>query len=944
VVKPALRPAWALGAGIAAGAALALAWLLLPAAAAAALSVATVAAVVWVDRHQQGLAQALRRQWQAEHEQRLQLERRARQLDEAEHLAALASFDWDLLSHHLHWSRQTYRLWGYEPGSVTPSVALVEQHVHPDDLEQVRRQLKQARDGDGLYDCRHRIVRVDGSLGHVHARARFHHDEQGRPVRMVGAVLDITERVQAEDNLRLGAFVLDALPDTVSAIDSDMNYRLANAAWHRVTGVDRKHAGRVAFDHVFPLVVSPERRAALYGCLNDGVPAVVRTPLPPPLPHPERVMETRFLPFNDPAASWRGVVMVSRDVTDDEALHTALAHGVDNLQLTLNTIADGIFASDATSVDEPVLIANAPLRALWRIADDVQPLTPRAIVDHACRLFADPAAELARIEAIVAGNLTAEDRVVLNDGRVLLRRCSVAMREPRPVRVWAFRDVTAELDAVRALAEAEARQRSLLEAFPGFIWVIDEQHHVVYLNPLAASVYDPLRPEPGVHVEQLFGRRVYERLRPSIDGALAGQTLSVDWHRRSRSGRTPDDMLIRMVPGQGPAGLRCCYAFGIDITSLKQAQAALQAAKDEAERANRAKTQFLSAMSHELRTPLNAIIGFGQLLEQNSDGTLGARPLRQVTEIRKAGQHLLSIINDLLDLARIEAGHTQLELAPVPLADLADECLRLMQPLAARCGRRLLPARVDPQARVQADRVRLKQVLLNLLSNAIKYNRDAGQVALRCQGETGAWLLEVQDQGAGLSNDEQVRLFQPFERLRAAGTGIEGTGIGLALARQLVRAMGGDIGVRSAPGSGSVFWVRLPAATAPPPARLLYIDDNPVNLALMEGLFEGHAQLQLRVSADPEQALAGLQQQPVDLLLVDLQMPGLDGFQVFDRLRADPSTRHLPIIAVSADATEQTQRRCRALGFADYVTKPIDADRLFDAVAAAQQPRPDPSS
>jgi PAS domain S-box-containing protein len=638
VVKPALRPAWALGAGIAAGAALVLAWLLLPAAAAAALSVATVAAVVWVDRHQQGLAQALRRQWQAEHEQRLQLERRARQLDEAEHLAALASFDWDLLSHHLHWSRQTYRLWGYEPGSVTPSVALVEQHVHPDDLEQVRRQLKQARDGDGLYDCRHRIVRVDGSLGHVHARARFHHDEQGRPVRMVGAVLDITERVQAEDNLRLGAFVLDALPDTVSAIDSDMNYRLANAAWHRVTGVDRKHAGRVAFDHVFPLVVSPERRAALYGCLNDGVPAVVRTPLPPPLPHPERVMETRFLPFNDPAASWRGVVMVSRDVTDDEALHTALAHGVDNLQLTLNTIADGIFASDATSVDEPVLFANAPLRALWRIADDVQPLTPRAIVDHACRLFADPAAELARIEAIVAGNLTAEDRVVLNDGRVLLRRCSVAMREPRPVRVWAFRDVTAELDAVRALAEAEARQRRLLEAFPGYIWVIDEQHHVVYLNPLAARCTTRCGPNPACVVEQRL-RPPRVRAAAPVDRRRAGRAdavggLAPQVAQRAHARRHADPHGAR--PGAGGPALLLCLRHRHHVA---QAGPGGAAGRQGRSRTGQPRQDAVPVgMSHELRTPLNAIIGFRQLLEQNSDGTLGARPLRQVTEIRKAGQ------------------------------------------------------------------------------------------------------------------------------------------------------------------------------------------------------------------------------------------------------------------------------------------------------------------
>jgi PAS domain S-box-containing protein len=896
----------------------------------------------------------------AERERLAMLERRARQFDEAELLVAVGSYDWWPARDDLHWSEQHFRLWGYAPGAVVPSFEVYKRHLHPDDTERVVAELQAALDGRGTYDCLHRVLRDDGSVRHVRARGEVFFDAQGRAERMIGAVLDITDRVEAEARLRLHAFVLDALPDSVSVVDAQRQYRLTNDTWHEWTGIRRCLTDPLRFEHVFPIVTSPERWQAFTTCMDEGRLQVVRGHNPA-APHSGRIIETRYLPFRDPAVAWHGVLMMSRDVTDDEALRQRLTHSVDNLSLTLNTIGDAIFATDAQGPDEPVLFANEQLRQLWHIAPDQEPLTARCIIDHARRFFADPAAALARVDAIITGNLAAEDRLELTDGRVIQRRCMPTTRGGRDVRIWIFRDITAEARAQRELAAAEARQRALLEAFPGYIWVFDAEQRVAYLNPRAAAVYAPLVPHPGMTARELFGDEIHARLQPAINLALSGEAVSFEWRRVHEEQRLPDVLLVSAAPGRDADGRPMCHAFGVDITSLQQAREALRAAKEDAERANEAKTRFLSAMSHELRTPLNAVIGFSQVLAHNGEGNLLPRQARQVDEIRKAGEHLLALINDLLDLARVESGHVTLELAPVALAPLAEECLQLVQPQAQARGCRLQPQRLDG-AVVRADRMRLKQVLLNLLSNAVKFNRAGGRIWLLAHDVGESLRIEVRDEGPGLSAEGQARLFRPFERLGADGAGILGTGIGLALSRQLVVAMQGRIGVDSQPGQGSSFWVDLPRVVddrvPPAPARLapeplaadaaeagtdlalpalrvVYVDDNPVNLMLMEGLFEGHTTCRLAVFADPHEALQRLQQLPHDLVLLDLQMPDMDGFAFFERLRAEATTRHLPVVAVSADATSETVARCRELGFAGHVAKPVDVDELLAAVARA---------
>ncbi len=380
----------------------------------------------------------------------------------------------------------------------------------------------------------------------------------------------------------------------------------------------------------------------------------------------------------------------------------------------------------------------------------------------------------------------------------------------------------------------------------------------------------------------------------------------------------------------------------------------LERARAEAERANHAKSEFLSRMSHELRTPLNAILGFGQLLElQAGDGVQRAR----LREILHAGRHLLTLIDEVLDLARVEAGHLTVSPEPVALHALIADCLALVKPAAQARDVQLLEPSSLCAVHVRADRTRLKQVLLNLLSNAIKFNRAGGTVAVTCQPEEGgvppALRIRVEDTGPGLDAGQQARLFVPFERLDAEVRQIQGTGIGLALSKRLVELMGGRIGVDSAPGRGSSFWVRLPQDRPPPPPSLppvdaaasvervrrrhhdvLCIEDNPANLRLIEQIFAHRSQVRLLTAMAPSAGLELARSHRPALVLLDINLPDMDGYAVLQCLRDHPDTRDIPVLAISANAMPRDQERAKAAGFVGYVTNPLDVRELLARVDA----------
>jgi signal transduction histidine kinase/ActR/RegA family two-component response regulator len=383
---------------------------------------------------------------------------------------------------------------------------------------------------------------------------------------------------------------------------------------------------------------------------------------------------------------------------------------------------------------------------------------------------------------------------------------------------------------------------------------------------------------------------------------------------------------------------------------LAETQQEAERARHEATQANLAKTEFLSRMSHELRTPLNAILGFGQLLELS---TLADEDEEAVSHILKAGRHLLALINDVLDLSRIEAGQLAISPEPVHAAELVDDAVALIRLAAEARSIRLIADVEACDEYVRTDRQRCRQVLLNLLSNAIKYNYDGGEVRIGCARADGEALrLSVTDTGPGIDAARQERLFEPFDRLGAESSGVEGTGLGLALSKQLVRVMGGEIGVRSTPGDGSTFWIDLPITEEPADAihhpmepeeelssdrsrTMLLVEDNLANLRLVEAMLRRRPEVSVIPAMQGRLAIDLARQRQPDIIVLDLHLPDLSGQEVLHRLKADPRTRHIPVVIASADANPGPIRRLQEDGAFTYLTKPLELQPFLDMVDAA---------
>ena len=598
------------------------------------------------------------------------------------------------------------------------------------------------------------------------------------------------------------------------------------------------------------------------------------------------------------------------------------------------------------------------------LGDDGEPLSGGCLLDR----LVDPS-RAALAGALATSGLGSLNRIVelavrtrTTDERIL--RAQVRLHPSGgDSMLLALTDITEQRRSEADLAHTrEVLELSNRMARIGY-WQVDLDTGAATWSAVAREIYElPPGHAPTLSLALDFckddeGR---ERLRHAqADAMERGTTFDLELQITTATGRDRWIRLTGIAEAVGGRGRRL-YGTVQDIDAHIAAETA-RVAQVGAEMANRSKTAFLSRMSHDLRTPLNAVLGFSELLQLNRSAMSLPDVATQVRHIHHAGEHLLAMIDEVLDLTRIESGDMPIAMQQVPLGPMLAGCVTLIAPLAASRSITLhVPACGEGQ-RILGDPTRLRQVFMNLLSNAVKYNREGGSIEIELHGMAGQVAIAVHDTGQGLTPEQVGQLFQPFNRLGAELRGIEGTGLGLVIARELVESMGGLLEAQSTPGVGSVFTVRLQRAEtgganlAPDPIAVqvrqarsdgpsfvvLYVEDNPVNVELMRAALALRDQVRVDVAVDGQSGLEMARAFRPDLILLDMGLPDMDGAAVFALLHADPDLATIPCVAVSANALEADIKQALDAGFNDYIVKPFGLHRLLallDSMMATKLP------
>lgn len=571
--------------------------------------------------------------------------------------------------------------------------------------------------------------------------------------------------------------------------------------------------------------------------------------------------------------------------------------------------------------------------------------------------------QVRKLENRDISNYQMEKRYIRKDGKIIWINLSVFIirdlqTEPSYYYIAITEDITQRKEIEEKLVESEGKFRQIAENVEEVFWMEDvEGSNIVYISPAFEKIWGiPL--EELIKNPKLWMESIHPEDRPKIEALNLYENrenlLSGNYKSEFRIVR-PDGsirwILDRAFPVYNSKG-EPFRIVGIsqDVTDLKSAQ-------EKAEKASRAKSEFLSHMSHELRTPLNAILGFAQLLGLDPKKNLSLKQKESVKQIRIAGKHLLELINEVLDLTRIETGSLKVFNENTDVSKLLEKLLPVVERMAQKRGIHIRNqlSETGPLS-VFADSTRLKQALINLMTNAIKYNKEGGEVFIR--GETTddrRVKIHIIDTGPGIEADNQQALFEPFKRLGAENSGIEGTGIGLSITQKIVELMNGSVSLKSEVGKGSCFTIELPAGMAPAPVSqespsnkisfpddltigdpnhqtVLYIEDNISNLELVKKYIEGFTSFQFLASQNPIDGVTTARQHQPALILMDINLPGMDGIQTFKELQKYDETKSIPVIAVSANAMDHDIKSALDAGFKKYVTKPLDLPSLVETI------------
>lgn len=499
-----------------------------------------------------------------------------------------------------------------------------------------------------------------------------------------------------------------------------------------------------------------------------------------------------------------------------------------------------------------------------------------------------------------------------------------------------------------ALKEANNRLLLILETTNQGFWLIDKNTKTIEINPMMARIID--RPK-----NKILGRSIFDFVDP-VNKEIFVNQLQL---RQAGANSSYDITLVRPEGEQVPCHFNATplfnksgdhvgsFAMVTDITERKRFERHLEDAKFKAEQANRAKSTFLASMSHELRTPLNSILGFAQLLEEKYHDENNPECVHWITNIIKSGNHLLQLINEVLDLAKIESGEMQLSLEPVELCDVVSDAIEVVRPLSQQNAVKLILEPPEPPIYIRTDRIKLRQIMMNLLSNAIKYNRPEGSVKISGTVFEDRMRLNVTDTGYGIDNEKVKSLFDPFNRLGAEFSQIEGSGIGLTITKRLVEMMGGQIGVESQAGVGTTFFVEFErlehqahqgrqigsmrdtitdirqSRSLDIPKTVLCVEDNPISLKLIETILSDIPNISLMFAQTGKEGILIAKEHSPDLILLDINLPDMSGFEVYEALKQTNGTYHFPVVGLSANAMPVDNKKALDTGFAAYITKPI---------------------
>ncbi len=891
-----------------------------------------------------------------------QARRQGELLDTAQEFGRLGLWERKITSGEGRWDRHVFGFWALDPAAGTPTFTQAIQRIHPEDRAKMN-YLDSTRQA-GRYAQHYRVIHPDGKTRWIHSQWEVKNGPNGVPDRAVGVMMDDTEVYDA--GRRLG----------------DVNAQLKMAVelgeiaiWRQDLRTQRIYYSDRAFEMLQmeprPEGLSIEEVRALIH--PDDIPLVIAKAEEALGSEQPTDMEVRYRRRD---GSYRYVMtrrVIERDATGKPLAFVGVALDVTEAvehRRQADALARRLEAASSaagiglwtTSGVPPETDWNAQMYAIF---DRFDPPAVPAFSEW-LRQSVHPD-DRERVGRDSHAYLTAGDGPSEIEFRTLRRDGSVrwvVMRADRDRSATDRRrflgialDVTEHHAALDALRDASKRA-ALIARYAGIgMWEVrldgsperwDDQ--MFHLRGLAPGPVAPTREErlAMVHPDDL--PRVLDSLPKSEVGSLP-TAYEFRWRMPDGSWRWLASRSAIVYDDAGRAVRR--VGVNWDVTEAREAELARQQAM-VAEREIQAKSQFLSRMSHELRTPLNAVLGFTQLLQVEARRSAHAGQLAKLGHIRAAGEHLLSLINDVLDLSGLESGELKLSLQPVDLAALVRQSIPLVESLALQHGVSIETGSLG--GIVNADPTRLRQVLINLLTNAIKYNRRGGRVVVqtRAAGEASV-VVTVADTGRGLTAAQLADLFEPFNRFGAESEGIEGTGIGLTIVRALVYGMGGKIEIASTPGAGTTFDVSLPAAsgaplalTLPEPAtavdlpldelpveragQILYIEDNHVNVLLVEELVRSVGGISIASEATGAAGVARARALRPDLVLIDLQLPDFDGFEVLRRLRSDPLTRGIACIALSANAMPEDIERGLAAGFADYWTKPIDFGAFVGAL------------